>query len=159
MLQLGNIAALNKIKSTCALFLEAIVIELFSRRAADDDMSECFEQRSKSDKFINAIVLRVLSKPVSTWPVGGLNMQHVDATIDESCMTHLYAETENANRTKAPLHPERLSSEAREKSKNLLTCQESKQRASIKEKCLLRRSLSLKSSKSSRSSSSTTKSP
>lgn len=43
ILQLGNKAASNGIKTTSARFLELMMIEFFHRGAAEEVMSECFQ--------------------------------------------------------------------------------------------------------------------
>lgn len=64
MLQLGNIAASNRIETASALFLNTIIIELFSRRAVDEVLSECLERWTQSKTYMNALVERIVCTPV-----------------------------------------------------------------------------------------------
>lgn len=139
MLQLSSSDAWNGIETSSARFLEIIVIELFSRGAADDDMSECFQRWSKSEKFRNAIVERIASNQFFIRPVTGFIKQHVDSTIDKYHLTKLYAETGKMDKTGAPLPPSRSSSDAAKNCKSTLRREGSRHLKSKKEKRSFRR--------------------
>lgn len=79
----GNSASTNGIGTVSTRFLETIMIALISCKAAEDVMSECFEQLSKSDKLMYAIVKRIVFNPCFMQPVAGFIKENVYSTIDE----------------------------------------------------------------------------
>lgn len=83
MLQLGNNAASNGIRTGATRLIEKIVIKLFSHRAAGDVVSECLERWSKSFIFMNAIVEQTVCSPLFIPPVARFIRQHVSSAIDE----------------------------------------------------------------------------
>lgn len=83
MLQPGNSASWNEIKTGLARFLQTIAIKLCSRDAAEEDMSQYFERWRQSDKFMNALVERIVSSLLCIRPVTGFMKRHVDLTIDK----------------------------------------------------------------------------
>lgn len=54
------------------------MIKIFSRDAADDVMSECFDQSLKLDRLMKAIVRRILSSLLFIQPVPRFIKPHVD---------------------------------------------------------------------------------
>lgn len=93
MMQLGNIAAWNGIKAVSAWFLEPILIELLSRVAEDNVMSECFPRKSRLDTLMNTIVKRIVFNPLFKQPVARILKQHENWTIRESRLTQRYDDT------------------------------------------------------------------
>lgn len=87
MLQLGTSACSNEIKRASVWFLEMFVLKLFSHEAGVDFMSDCLERWMKTDKFLNAVVKRIVSNPLFVWLVTGFIQQHVGSVIDEFCFT------------------------------------------------------------------------
>lgn len=79
MLQLGKNAVSNGIKTVPARFLETKMIELISRGATDEAMSECFERWSPLDTFLTAVVKRRVSSQLFIWPVAGFNQAASDS--------------------------------------------------------------------------------
>lgn len=91
MLELGNIAASNEIRKVSARILETIVLESFSRGAADDFMTEFFKRWSQSDTFLSAVVVRIAYSAMFIRPVAVFIKQHLDSTTDDSRLTQPYA--------------------------------------------------------------------
>lgn len=94
MLQLGSNASSHGIKTAPARFFETIVIDLYSRKAADDVMLECFQRLSQTDTFMNAIVTRIVSNLFFIRLVTVFIKKYVHPKIDECQLTTLYAERE-----------------------------------------------------------------
>lgn len=111
MLQLGNRATSNEVKTESAWFQHTIIIELFSGGFDDDFLSECIVQWSKLDKFMKAIVKETVSNTFFIWPLKWFLKHHVDSMIVECCLTHL--------KTGVLLPPSISSPDVTEKSKKL----------------------------------------
>lgn len=107
ILQLGKSAAPNKIKTASARFQETIVIELFSRRAADKLMSQSLRRWSQSGMFKNAVLKRVDSNPFFILPMAGFIKGHVNSTIMKCTLTQLYSEKGKVGEKEVPLPPSR----------------------------------------------------
>lgn len=78
------------------------MVELFICGAAHDVISECFGPLSRSNIFTNAAVKPILPSSVFIWPETGLIQQHLNSTLNECCLTRLYAGTEKVDRTGVP---------------------------------------------------------
>lgn len=144
MLPLGESAVSNEARTACARFSEKTVTELFSRAAADNDVSECFDAWSKWDTFVNAVVKRIVCNPFFIRRVAALIKLHVISATDEFCLAQLYAETENVKKTGVSLLRDKLSSDPTKKSKNTLKLEGSKHQSSEQETRSSRRSRSPK---------------
>lgn len=106
MVQDGNSAALNEVEKLSAWFIEMIVMETL--RAADNVMSECLEQWSKSNKIMIAIVKQIVFVLLFIRLVPEFIKQHVmDSTIDNCRLTQVFAKMVKMNKAGVPLPPSR----------------------------------------------------
>lgn len=102
MLQLGNSAAWNGIITASDRSLETIVIQIFSRKAADEIMSECLKLWSKPDKFMSGKLKWILSDALLIHPVVGFIKQHMDSKVQKCSLTDEYDEIVKVNKTWVP---------------------------------------------------------
>lgn len=126
MLPLCNSVTSIGAKTELDQWLEMLVIESFSCRATDDVMSECFGRWSKQDIVMNNVVMQVVSSTLFIRPRAGFIKQHVDVTIDECRSTQIYVKTGKVDETDVPITRRRSSSDAVEKSENMLKREGSK---------------------------------
>lgn len=116
-LQLGNSATSDGLKAASPQIQETEVAAFLSRVKAGGVLSRFFEQWSKSDTFMSAILMHVFFHLV-TRPMGIFSSLDVYSTIDEFCMTELHAETRKDRKIRVLLFPRRSPSNATEKCRN-----------------------------------------
>lgn len=83
MVQLCSNATSNGIRTAPTGFLDKIVNSSFSEGAAEIVMSKYFEQLSKWNKYMNAIVMRIVSHTLFTRPLAWIIKQHEYSRIIE----------------------------------------------------------------------------
>lgn len=69
MLQVGSSAASNGAREAFVLFQDAVLVNFFSRTAPTDGMLKWSKCRSKSHKFMNAVVTRIILISLFIQPV------------------------------------------------------------------------------------------
>lgn len=92
ILPIGNRAVWSEIKTVSIRFLQMVLDTLTRHEDADDSMSSGLERWTSFDKFMNALLKRIVSSPLFNWPEAGSIKQHVVSTIHEFCLTQLHPE-------------------------------------------------------------------
>lgn len=72
---------------------------------------------------MSSVVKRIVSNSLFIWHMAGLIKEHVDVTVDECCLTQLFAKMRGMNRKRVPLLPSSSSSDA---GKSLKICASAK---------------------------------
>lgn len=159
MLQLGNSAATNGIKTALVRFLKTVIPKLFSQEAVDSAMSEYLDCCIMSDKSINAVVKRIMSKITFIRSVAGFIKRNVDSSLDDFPLSQISAVSEILENAGILLPSSRSSPDATEKPKNMYERERSKNRRNNYEKGSLQTSRSPNRSMSDKSSSNSRGSP